>query len=78
MVTLTVKDGNLSYQRGSDGSFPLQMMRDNRLHFTPNDLSCFSPIRDAEGRVYGLDFIARGGGQEKLVHSRLSYLVSMG
>ena len=69
-ATLTVKDGVLSYQREGGRSFPLQMMRDGTLHFTPDDLSYFTPLRDAGGRVTGLEFRARGEGQAKPIPRR--------
>lgn len=69
-VTLTVKDGALSYRRGGGRSFPLQMMRDGTLHFMPDDLSYFTPLRDAGGRVTGLEFRSRGEGQAKPIPRR--------
>jgi D-alanyl-D-alanine carboxypeptidase len=64
-ITLTAKDGVLSYQRDGGRSLPLQRMRDGTLHFLPDDLSYFTPRRDARGRVTGLEFRARGEGPPK-------------
>lgn len=69
-VTLTAKDGSLSYQREGGRSFPLQMMRDGTLHFRPDDLSYFTPLRDSGGRLTGLEFRARGEGQTNPIPRR--------
>lgn len=69
-VTLTAHDGSLSYQREGGRSFPLQMMSDGTLHFRPDDLSYFTPLRDSGGRVTGLEFLARGEGQTNLIPRR--------
>jgi hypothetical protein len=58
--TLTVKDGRLYAQRGNGNVLPLQVTADGRLHFDPDELSYFVPVRDASGRVVRLDYYQDG------------------
>ena len=58
--TLTVKDGRLYAQRGNGSILPLQVTADGRLHFDPDELSYFVPVRDASGRVVRLDYYQDG------------------
>ena len=60
--TLSVKDGKLYAQRGSRNVIPLQMTADKQLHFVPDELSYFVPVRDAGGRVTRLDYFEKGDG----------------
>lgn len=60
--TLSVKDGQLYGQRGARNTIPLQMTADGRLHFKPDELTFFVPIRDAQGKIARLDYFPRGEG----------------
>ena len=60
--TLTVKDGRLYAQRGNGNVLPLQVTADGRLHFDPDELSYFVPVRDPSGRVIRLDYYQDGEG----------------
>ncbi len=53
-VTLAAKDGILSYQRDGGRIFPLQMMGDGTLHFTPDDLSYFHTASRCRGSGDGV------------------------
>ena len=58
--TLSVQDGRLYAQRGSGNRLPLQVTADGRLHFDPDALSYFVPVRDAAGAVVRLDYFPDG------------------
>jgi CubicO group peptidase (beta-lactamase class C family) len=60
--TLTAKDGKLFAQRGGGNVVPLQMTADGQLHFVPDELSYFVPVRDAAGAVVRLDYFNHGDG----------------
>jgi D-alanyl-D-alanine carboxypeptidase len=60
--TLTVKDGRLYAQRGNGSVLPLQVTADGRLHFDPDELSYFVPVREPSGRVVRLDYYQDGEG----------------
>lgn len=60
--TLSVRDGKLFAQRGSGNVVPLQMTADGQLHFVPDELSYFMPVRDAAGTVVRLDYFDHGDG----------------
>ena len=60
--TLTVKDGRLYAQRGSGSVLPLQVTAEGRLHFDPDELTYFVPVRDPSGRVVRLDYYQDGEG----------------
>ena len=60
--TLTVKDGKLFAQRGGGNVVPLQMTADGQLHFVPDELSYFMPVRDTAGAVVRLDYFDHGDG----------------
>ena len=62
MRTLTVKDGRLYAQRGNGSVLPLQVTADGRLHFDPDELSYFVPVREPSGRVVRLDYYQDGEG----------------
>jgi D-alanyl-D-alanine carboxypeptidase len=54
--TLSMKDGRLYAQRGNGAVLPLQVTADGRLHFDPDELSYFVPVREQSGRVVRLDY----------------------
>jgi len=58
--TLSVKDGRLYAQRGNRNVIPLQMTAQSELHFAPDELSYFVPVRDVAGAVIGLDYFEGG------------------
>jgi CubicO group peptidase (beta-lactamase class C family) len=60
--TIMVQDGKLYQQRGSGPIIPLQLTRDGRLHFLPDELSYFTPVRDDKGVVTALAYVRRGEG----------------
>jgi D-alanyl-D-alanine carboxypeptidase len=60
--TLTLKDGRLHAQRGNGGAVPLQVAADGRLHFDPDELTYFVPVREPSGRVVRLDYYQDGEG----------------
>ena len=62
MRTLTMKDGRLFAQRGTGAVLPLQVTADGRLHFDPDELSYFVPVREPSGRVVRLDYYQDGEG----------------
>jgi len=60
--TLFIKDGKLYSQRGKGNVIPLQMSSDGRLHFMPDEISYFVPVRDGSRQVTGLDYFENGDG----------------
>jgi CubicO group peptidase (beta-lactamase class C family) len=62
---LFVKDGQLYAQRGKRNPLPLQMTANHELHFVPDELSYFVPVRDLSGRVTRLDYFFKGDGPPK-------------
>jgi D-alanyl-D-alanine carboxypeptidase len=60
--TISVNDGRLFMRRGSGNQIPLQMTADGHLHFLPDELSYFTPIRSSTGNIVRLDYYARGDG----------------
>lgn len=62
LETLSVKDRQLYAQRGKRNVIPLQMTANGELHFVPDELSYFRPVRDANGAVTRLDYFQGGEG----------------
>ena len=60
--TLSIRDGRLYAQRGSGHAIPLQITAAGHLHFDPDFLSYFVPVRDASGRVIALEYFPDGEG----------------
>jgi D-alanyl-D-alanine carboxypeptidase len=60
--TLSVKDHHLYAQRGSRKVVPMRITADQRLYFTPDELSYFVPVRDTGGKVVRLDYFNDGDG----------------
>lgn len=58
--TLSIKDGQLYGQRSKHHAVPLILTADQRLYFVPDELSYFSPVRDASGKVVRLDYFEGG------------------
>jgi hypothetical protein len=65
--TLSVKDGVLYAQRGKGNVIPLAMTAEKQLHFVPDELSYFVPVRDAAGGATGLDYFENGDGPARLM-----------
>ena len=65
--TLFVKDHQLYGQRSHHHAVPMQMTMDHQLHFLPDELSYFAPVRDAAGNVTGLDYFEGGDSPPKLL-----------
>jgi D-alanyl-D-alanine carboxypeptidase len=65
--TLSMKDGRLYAQRGNGAVLRLQVTADGRLHFDPDELSYFVPVRDPSGRVVRLDYYQDGEGPAQLL-----------
>lgn len=59
---ISVRDGNLYAQRGDRKPVPLVMTAGGHLHFVPDELSYFAPVRDAAGAVVRLDYFENGDG----------------
>lgn len=60
--SLSVSGGRLLAQRGSRTPLPLQEGLDGSLHFVPDELSYFMPVRDARNTVIRLDYYRDGEG----------------
>jgi len=60
--TLSIKDGQLYSQRSKHHAVPLALTVDQRLYFVPDELSYFTPVRDASGKVVRLDYFEGGDG----------------
>ncbi len=58
--TLFVKDGRLYAQRSHHHAVPMQMTADRQLHFQPDELNYFVPVRNAAGKITGLDYFEGG------------------
>lgn len=59
---LLVRDGKLYSVRGTRDPLKLQVTSEGRLHFDPDFLSYFEPVRDGKGQVTGLNYFAQGEG----------------
>jgi hypothetical protein len=62
---LFVKDSQLYAQRGKRSPLRLQMTANHELHYVPDELSYFVPVRDVSGRVTRLDYFFKGDGPPK-------------
>lgn len=61
--TFSVKDRVLHSRRGEGPrENPMMVSAGGNLHFDPDELSFFAPVRDASGSVVALDYYARGEG----------------
>lgn len=65
--SLFVKDGRLYSRRGNGNVVPMQMTADGQLHFLPDELSYFVPVRDSSGTVVRLDNYEHGDGPPRPV-----------
>lgn len=60
--TLSLTNGVFHAKRRSGTSIPLQMTADRSLHYAPDLLSYFVPVRDESGQVTRLDYYRDGEG----------------
>lgn len=60
LLTLSVKEHVLYFQRGERPPIRLLVTDDQRLHFIPDELSYFRPVRDASGKIVRLDYFEGG------------------
>jgi D-alanyl-D-alanine carboxypeptidase len=69
--TLSIKDGRLYGQRSKRHEVPLMLTAEQLLYFVPDELSYFTPVRDASGKVVRLDYF-EGGDAPALPMPRIS------
>jgi CubicO group peptidase (beta-lactamase class C family) len=60
--TLLAREGKLYSQRAGRNPLLLQMTANGELHFVPDELSYFVPVRNPSGTVVRLDYFFRGDG----------------
>jgi len=60
--TLSIREGRLYSQRSKHHEVPLMLTADQGLYFVPDELSYFTPMRDASGKVVRLDYFEGGDG----------------
>jgi len=65
--TLSIEDHRIYARRGNGKAIPLQMTSGHRLHFVPDELSYFSPVRNDAGEVVELDYFEGGEGPPQLL-----------
>jgi CubicO group peptidase (beta-lactamase class C family) len=63
--TLSIRGDKIYAQRGGRNVIRLEMTADKQLHFVPDELSYFMPVRDAAGRILGLDYFENGDGPSR-------------
>jgi D-alanyl-D-alanine carboxypeptidase len=64
---LLLQDGKLYSARGTRVPLKLQLTAQGRLHFDPDFLSYFEPVRDSDGHVTGLNYFALGEGPPRFM-----------
>jgi len=60
LEVLSIEGHRLFARRGNGNTIPLQMTANHQLHFVPDELGYFVPIRDAGGAIGRLDFFEEG------------------
>jgi len=65
--TLSIEDHRIYARRSNGKAIPLQMTSGHRLHFVPDELSYFSPVRNDAGEVVELDYFEGGEGPPQLL-----------
>lgn len=65
--TLSVKQHTLYAQRGQRNPIPMQITAEQHIHFTPDEISYFVPVREAGGKIIGLDYFDNGEAPAKLL-----------
>ncbi len=65
--TLSVRDGKLYAQRGNGNTNPLQLAANGQLHFDPDELSYFVPVRDTANAVVRLNYFQNGEGPPRVL-----------
>lgn len=74
--SISIKDGMLHAQRGAGNAIPIQMTTDGQLHFVPDALTYFVPIKDQSGRVIALDQFRNGEGPPMRLNRKTTSSVS--
>lgn len=64
--TLFVKDHQLYGQRSGHHAVAMQMTVEHQLHFLPDELSYFVPVRNKVGKVTGLNYFEGGEGPSRV------------
>ncbi|MFB7881706.1 serine hydrolase domain-containing protein [Brevundimonas diminuta] len=59
---IVVRDDQLFARRGASREIRMAVSAKGNLHYNPDELTFFTPIRDASGKVVALDYYARGEG----------------
>lgn len=59
---IVVRDDQLFTRRGASREIRMAVSAKGDLHYSPDELTFFKPIRDASGKVIALDYYARGEG----------------
>ena len=59
---IVVRDDQLFTRRGTSREIRMAVSAKGDLHYNPDELTFFTPIRDASGKVIALDYYARGEG----------------
>ena len=59
---IVVRDDQLFTRRGTSREIRMAVSAKGDLHYNPDELTFFAPIRDASGKVIALDYYARGEG----------------
>jgi D-alanyl-D-alanine carboxypeptidase len=65
--TLSISGGTFFAQRGGGHKIPLQMTACQQLHFIPDELSYFVPVRGSAGQITGIDYFQDGDGPPRLL-----------
>lgn len=60
--TITLHEHKLFAQRSNRNTIPLQMTADVQLHFVPDELTYFMPVRGSDGQITALDRYDGGDG----------------
>lgn len=59
---IVVRDEQLFTRRGNARELKMAVSAKGNLHYSPDELTFFTPVRNASGEVIGLDYYARGEG----------------
>lgn len=60
--TVALADGGITVARPGRTPLPVTLDGAGNIHFVPDELSYFTPVRDGAGKVVRLDYFARGEG----------------
>jgi len=62
MRTLAIAGGRLTIARAGRAAIPVMLDARGDIRFLPDEISYFTPVRDAAGKVIRLDYFAKGEG----------------